>query len=276
MIKFKNVMVRIPTESMIHGISSGDYPGVIDFELAKKQHIKYIEDLKQCGVNVTIVPADNKFPDSCFIEDDAVMLVGDKNSQSGVCAIISNPGSNSRNKETIEVEKYIRNFFNKDNLNIFKIKNPGALDGGDVMMVGDTYYIGESSRTNVEGIKQFEDFASKFGKKTVLTQMDKGLHLKSGVNYLEISPKTGKPLLLLNSDFKNHPLFDIDKYSIIYISDDEKYSANCIWVNNTIIVPEGYPKTLKEIQDHGYKTIICDTSEFRKLDGGLSCLSLRF
>lgn len=269
MLNFKNVIVKIPCQAMTEGITSSPELGKPNYELALKQHDEYIQNLKKCNVEVTIMEKEEVFPDSCFVEDAAVIIPGH-------CAIITNPGALSRNQEIVAMEKAVRKFFNNDGVNLFKITAPGTLDGGDVMMVGDTFYIGESERTNKSGIEQFSSFASKFGKTTILTEMDKGLHLKSGVNYLEISPKTKKPLLLLNSDFLGHKLFDNDDFDRIYIPDDEKYAANCIWMNQKVIVPKNFPKTLKAIQEHGYETIESDTSEFRKLDGGLSCLSLRF
>lgn len=254
---------------MVDGITSSPELGSPNYELACQQHKNYIECLKSCGVQVTRMDKDEEFPDACFVEDAAVIIPN-------CCAIITNPGAKSRNGEIAKMYVTVSKLFSKPNVNLFRIMSPGTLDGGDVMMVGNIFYIGLSARTNQAGIDQFRKIANMFNKKTVAVEMDKGLHLKSGVNFLEISPNTNKPLLLLNSDFKNHPLFDNDKFDRIYISDDEKYSANCIWMNGKVIVPEGFPKTLAAIQDHGYETIVCDTSEYRKLDGGLSCLSLRF
>ena len=94
------------------------------------------------------------------------------------------------------------------------------------------------------------------------------LHLKTGVNYLEDGN------MLVSGEFVTKP--DFEQYHRIEIPEDEAYAANCIWVNGTVIVPEGYPTVLKAVQDAGYETITVDTSEYRKLDGGLSCLSLRF
>ncbi|MGL4647276.1 MAG: dimethylarginine dimethylaminohydrolase family protein [Mycoplasmoidaceae bacterium] len=270
MLNFKNVITKTPGKSITKGIASGDYPGTPDYELALKQHDAYKKILRNCGVEVKNLEADEAFPDSCFVEDTAVFIPG-----AGV--ILANPGAAARNKEIVVMEKVIKeHFYNKEDENFFKIKAPGTLDAGDVMMVGDTYYIGESNRTNKAGIEQFKEYAAKLGKKTILAHMDKGLHLKSGVNYLEISPKTNKPVLLINSDFVGHELFDNDHFDRIYIPDDEKYAANCVWMNNVVIVPQGFNNTLASIKAHGYQTVECDTSEYRKLDGGLSCLSLRF
>ena len=98
--------------------------------------------------------------------------------------------------------------------------------------------------------------------------LEKVLHLKTGVNYLEDNN------MLVCGEFIDKP--DFAKYNKIIIPEDEAYAANCIWMNGSVIVPEGYPTVAKLIEDAGYKVILCDTSEFRKLDGGLSCMSLRF
>ena len=99
-------------------------------------------------------------------------------------------------------------------------------------------------------------------------RLERVLHLKTGVNYLENNT------LLVAGEFVNKPAFaEFDK---IVVPEDEAYAANCIWVNGTVVVPAGYPTVLARIQEAGYRTITVDVSEFRKLDGGLSCLSLRF
>ena len=99
-------------------------------------------------------------------------------------------------------------------------------------------------------------------------KLEKVLHLKTGVNYLEDNN------MLVSGEFIDKP--DFARYNKVVIPEEEAYAANCIWVNDTVIVPEGYPTVLKAVQDLGYKTLVVDTSEFRKIDGGLSCLSLRF
>ena len=256
--KFNSIIVKTPCAAMVNGISSaGLHP---DYELAKKQHKDYIEKLKTCGVDITVLPLNEKYPDSCFVEDAAVIIPGE-------LAILTNPGAKTRNGEKVEMLPALKKYF--DEGHIAKIEAPGTVDGGDVMMVGDTYYIGMSERTNRDGIRQFHNILAKIGKKLIPVPMTEMLHLKSGVNYLEHNN------LLITGEFVNYPTFD--SFNKIVVPADEAYAANCIWVNETVIVPEGYPKTLKAIQDLGiYRVITCDTSEFRKLDGGLSCLSLRF
>ena len=135
---FKNVIVRKPAKSMIDGITSAPELGKPDYELAVKQHDAYIEALKQCGVEVTELEALEEYPDSCFVEDAAVLT--------RKCAIITNPGAASRNGEKEHIIEAVRKFYDDDK--IAYIKAPGTLEGGDVMMVGDHFYVGRSARTN--------------------------------------------------------------------------------------------------------------------------------
>ena len=258
MKKFNHVIVRRPCKAMVEGITSGMYPGKPDYELALKQHDDYIEALKQCDVDVTILPADERYPDSCFVEDPALLT--------RECAIITNPGAESRNGEKLEIIDAIKKFYPEEKIEY--IQDPGTLEGGDVMMVGDHFFVGRSARTNEEGIRQLTEILAKYGMTCSEVPLYEVLHLKTGVNYLEDNN------MLVSGEFVDKP--DFEKYNRVVIPEEEAYAANCIWVNDTVIVPEGYPAVLKAVQDLGYKTILVDTSEYRKLDGGLSCLSLRF
>ena len=258
MTKFTNVIVRRPAKSMVEGITSAPELGKPDYELAIKQHDNYIAALKQCGVEVTVLPALEQYPDSCFVEDPAVIT------RKG--AIITNPGAASRNGEKDEIEPAVRQFF--DDEHVKHIESPGTLDGGDVMMVGDHFYVGRSSRTNPEGIRQFLAILESWGLEGSEVTLDHTLHLKTGVNYLENNN------LLVAGEFIDKCEFG--SFNKFIVPEEEAYGANCIWVNDTVIVPKGYPTVLQAVKDFGYKTIVCDTSEYRKLGGGLSCMSLRF
>ena len=255
---FKNVIVKRPCKAMIEGITSAPELGKPDYELALKQHDAYIEALKSCGVEVKVLPADEAYPDSCFVEDPAVLT--------RKCAIITNPGAESRNGEVQAMIPVIKEYYPEGLIEY--IKSPGTLEGGDVMMVGDHFYVGRSHRTNEEGIRQFIAILNKYGMTGSEVPLEKVLHLKTGVNYIENNN------MLVSGEFIDKP--DFEKYNKIVVPEEESYGANCIWVNDTVIVAEGYPTVLAEVEKAGYKTIIVDTSEYRKLDGGLSCLSLRF
>ena len=255
---FQNVIVRKPSRSMVNGITSAPQLGKPDYDLAVKQHDSYIEALKQCGVQVTELEPLEEYPDSCFVEDVAVVT------KAG--AIITNPGAESRNGETKYIIEAIKKFYSEDK--IAYITNPGTLDGGDVMMVGDHFYVGKSARTNEEGIRQFLAILEGFGLTGSEVPLEKVLHLKTGVNYIENNT------MLISGEFVEKPEFL--SYKKIVIPEEEAYAANCIWVNNKVIVPSGYPKVTEAIRAAGYEVILTDTSEYRKIDGGLSCLSLRF
>ena len=255
---FKNVIVRKPAKSMIDGITSAPELGKPDYELAVRQHDAYIEALKQCGIQVTELEALEEYPDACFVEDVAVLT--------RKCAIITNPGAPSRNGEKAHIAEVIRKFYSEDQ--IAYIENPGTLEGGDVMMVGDHFYVGRSARTNAEGIRQFVEILERFGLSGSEVSLEKVLHLKTGVNYLENNTFLVSGEFIEKDEFKNS--------NLIIIPDEEAYAANCIWVNDKVIVPAGFPKVEKAVRDAGYEVIVTVTSEYRKLDGGLSCLSLRF
>jgi dimethylargininase len=252
---FKNAIVRKPCVEMINGITTST-EGKPDFELARKQHLVYIEALQACGLNVHVLEADPRFPDSTFIEDVAVCTPH--------CGIVTNPGAFSRRGERDVMFGVLAGFYN----NVHEITSPGTLDAGDVMMAGSDFYIGLSERTNENGASQLIRILKNYNLNGITVKMDKMLHLKTGLSYIENNN------LLISSQFIYDKTFD--HFNKILIDDDEAYSANSLWINGTVFVPKGYPHTLKKIIQAGYKTIEIDTSEFRKLDGGLSCLSLRF
>lgn len=258
MVKFNNVIVRKPCKAICDGITSAPELGQPVYENAIKQHDNYIEALKKCGVAVTELPADERYPDSVFVEDPALIT--------RACAVITNPGAESRNGEKLEIIDAVKKFFPEDKIHY--IEAPGTLEGGDVMMVEDTFYVGQSARTNKEGIRQLGEILGQYGMEVVEVEMKEMLHLKTGVNYLEHNN------MLVAGEFTTNPLFE--KYNRYEVPVEEAYGANCIWMNETVIVPEGYPHVLEAVKKMGYETLIVDTSEFRKIDGGLSCMSLRF
>jgi dimethylargininase len=136
------------------------------------------------------------------------------------------------------------------------------------MMVGDHFYIGLSERTNQTGAAQLIDILKKYDMQGSVVDLTEVLHLKTGVSYLESDN------LLACGEFLSKPEFQ--QYNLLQVDPEETYAANSVWVNETVLVPEGFPKTSSLIASAGYKVREVDVSEFQKLDGGLSCLSLRF
>jgi|TARA_Y100000031_G_C8237657_1_gene394146 dimethylargininase len=252
---FTKAIVRTPGESLVHGLSSANL-GIPNYSLALTQHANYIEVLKKCGLNVLVLEPEEEYPDSTFVEDVA-LLTSD-------FAIITNPGAPSRRGEITEIKAVLKKYYK----NIEQIESPGTVEAGDIMMVGSHFFIGLSERTNAIGAEQLIECLEKYGKTGSVVKLEKVLHLKTGLAYLEHNNLIACGEFLSNEEFRKFNILEIDK--------DESYAANCIWVNNKVLIPKGYPKAKKTIEKAGYEIIEIDVSEFKKLDGGLSCLSLRF
>ena len=252
---FTQAIVKIPCRAMVNGLSSANL-GAPDYQKALLQHADYIEALKECGLKVKVLPADENFPDSTFVEDVALMTPH--------CAILTNPGAPSRTLETRSMLNTLRNFYSKVEI----IDSPGNIEAGDIMMVGDHYYIGLSDRTNQAGAGQMIAILESYGMQGSVVELSEVLHLKTGLAYLENNN------LLACGEFLNKPEFQ--GFQLLEVDPDEAYAANSVWINGTVLTPSGFPKTRALIASAGYKIRQVDVSEFQKLDGGLSCLSLRF
>lgn len=257
---FTYVIVRPPSQTISEGISSVPLDALDKpvYSLALQQHAAYVKALQGCGVQVHGLEPEHAFPDACFVEDTAVVAEE--------LAVITRPGALTRQGEEHSVELALRSFYAPDQ--IVHIAAPGTLEGGDVMRVGNTFYAGLSGRTNKEGIRQFFGHLERHGYAGCAVELKEVLHLKTGLAYLEDN------LLLAAGEFIHHPAFG--SFDKIIIDPADAYSANCIWVNGTVLVPASYPKTQAAIEAAGRPTVEVDTSEYRKIDGGLSCLSLRF
>jgi dimethylargininase len=240
---------------MVNGITSASL-GKPDYETALEQHRLYVEALKECGLEVMVLDSDNQYPDSTFVEDVALCT--------SKFAVVTNPGAPSRNGEKHGMSITLKEFFK----NIEVINPSGNLDAGDVMMAGDIFYIGISERTNINGAEQLINLLKKYNMSGIKVPLNTMLHLKTGLSYLENNN------LLISGEFVINPVFD--NYSKIIVEDYEAYAANSLWINGKVLVPKGFPETKAKIEKAGYTTIELNVSEFQKLDGGLSCLSLRF
>ncbi|MBR4020890.1 MAG: N(G),N(G)-dimethylarginine dimethylaminohydrolase [Firmicutes bacterium] len=256
---FTKAITRKPCKALIDGISTSMFgEGTPDYESAVKQHDKYIETLRGLGLEVLDLPGDERYPDSCFVEDPAVVMAE--------CAIITNPATDSRNGEKHEIVDAIKKFY--DDEQIFHIEAPGTMEGGDVMLVGRHFFVGQSERTNAEGARQFNEIVSRFGYTSSTVPVTEGLHLKDFVIYLENNNMLVSPVMNEMEAFRDFNRYVVDA--------DELYAINSMNINGTVLVPAGHPKTQKMIEDLGYPVILMDTGEFRLIDGSLTCLSLRF
>ncbi|HJT65168.1 MAG TPA: hypothetical protein VJ749_01870 [Pyrinomonadaceae bacterium] len=255
---FTRAIVRTPCANFADGLTSVDL-GKPDYDLALEQHEAYCRALEECGLILTCLAADERYPDSTFVEDTAVLT------ERG--AIITRPGAASRLGEIENIKSVLLDHYPR----VFEICEPGTLDGGDVCEAGGNFFIGVSHRTNEHGAAQLGAFLSEFGYDSTLIDirgLSNILHLKSGLAYLG-----GNRLLVIDGLKKLRQLSD---YEPVDVDSAEAYAANCLAVNERVLVAAGFPRLEQQLQCLGYETVALDMSEFQKMDGGLSCLSLRF
>jgi dimethylargininase len=250
---FTKAIVRKPALSLGAGLTEAGL-GSPDPELTAGQHRAYCDALRSCGVEVILLDAVEEYPDSTFVEDPAVIMGG--------TAVITRPGHPSRLGETGLIEPVLSRY-----LEIEKISPPGRLDGGDVLEMDDRILIGISDRTDIEGAEQLRFFANGAGFECATVPVPLGLHLKSGVSYL------GEGIILADSSIAG--ISEFSGMEVITVAEGEEYCANSIAANGRILFPSGFPRTRAMLACAGLEVIELDMSEFRKMDGGLSCLSLR-
>jgi dimethylargininase len=258
---YQHAIVRIPAENFAEGLTTADL-GAPVYATALAQHQKYCQALQACGLELTVLAPDPKHPDSTFVEDAAIVTER--------CAVLTNPGAASRTGEVAGVRAALAPFYDRFDA----IEPPGTLDGGDVFAADGRFFIGLSERTNAAGARQLADFLARAGYTSAcipVTGIPGLLHLKSGMAYLGASPGAGH--LVLVDAFLGMEAFR--GYRIVRVSPEEAYAANCLQVNEQVLVPEGFPRLRRSLEDLGYRTLPLEMSEFQKMDGGLSCLSLR-
>ena len=261
---FTKAITRLPGANYQDGLTTVNL-GQPDFQKTLAEHANYLKALKQCGLTLTELPCDLRFPDGTFVEDTAILLP--ESSQIGHGAILTRPGAASRADEVIDMELTLKQFFPE----LAHINAPGTLDGGDICEAGSHFFIGISLRTNEAGARQLASWLSVRGFTSSLVDVRQTpgiLHLKSGISYI------GENRLVVINALAAHPAFK--GYELVRVAPGEEYSANCIRVNDYILIAAGFPKLEATLRGLGDKLIVLDMSEFQKMDGGLSCLSLRF
>jgi dimethylargininase len=255
---FTKAIVRAPSATFASGLTSVDL-GAPNLELALQQHEAYCRALEDCGLSLTRLEPDDRYPDSTFVEDVAVLT------ERG--AVIARPGAATRLGEIEAIEPVLREHFT----GVGAISEPGTLDGGDVCKGDGHFWIGISRRTNAAGARQLATLLADTGYPSALIDiryLSNILHLKSGLAYL------GGNRVLVIDELKD--LMQLSRYERIIVDNTEGYAANCLAVNDRILIAAGFPALERRLLELGYKTTALNMSEFQKMDGGLSCLSLRF
>ena len=228
----------------------------IDFHRAVRQHRNYQELLKNLGLSVMEIAADDDCADCCFIEDTAIML--------DELAIICRPGSTARRLEVNGVLPSIRRYRHE----ILTIKAPATLEGGDVLRVNRTLFVGLTQRTNPEGIDLLQRYVAPHGYTVKLVEVPGALHLKSVCSAVDEHTILTDPTRVELAAFAG--------FDIIEVPSDEWMAANILLVNRTICMHSGFVETHALLQRRGYDVRTVDVSEFLKAEAGLTCKSLIF
>lgn len=228
--------------------------GQPDYETALRQHEEYVKALESLGVEVLVLPPTPEFPDAHFVEDTAVVTPG--------VAVISRPGAESRRGEAERIEPVLARY-----RPTVRIEAPGTLDGGDVLAAGEDYFIGISRRTNDDGARQLGEILARYGVKWHAVAVEEGLHLKSGASYL------GGNTLLVDASLAGAPQFE--RFDKITSAAGERGGAGSLLINDSLLIPSGFPETKARLEARGFRPVELNISEMQKMDGGLTCLSIR-
>jgi len=257
-VRFGRAIVRPPARSFAGGITTAGL-GVPDLARALEQHAGYCSALGDAGLEVVSLPAEPEHPDSTFVEDTAIVT--------GRGVVLCRPGAASRTGEVKSMAGALRRM----GIEFTAIEPPGTVDGGDVCEAGERFLIGISGRTNEEGARQLGAILAGwgYGSATIDIREVAGLlHLKTGISELG-----GGRLAVLES-LSSLPA--LAGFEVVPVDGDEAYAANCVWLGDRVLVAAGFPRFAARLHASGETVVELGMSEFRKMDGGLSCLSLRF
>jgi dimethylargininase len=253
MDKITFAIARTPADTMGRGITEARL-GPPDYELALEQHARYVRALESLGVEVLTLPPAPEYPDAHFVEDTAVIVPGG--------AVITRPGAESRRGEERSIEPALA-----PRMPVQRIEAPGTLDGGDVLAAGGVFFVGISRRTNENGARQLGSALERAGVEWRPVPVEAGLHLKSSASYL------GGNTLLVNDSTAEAAEFE--GFDRIIVTETEQGAASILAINDRLLIPSGYPQTRAELEGRGFETMELDISEMQKMDGGLTCLSIR-
>ena len=250
-LKPSHAAVRPPAISYMRAISSSQAP--IDVPLALRQHAEYCKALAAAGLAVETLPPDERYPDSCFMQDPALVIAGQ--------GIVGRLAADSRSGEEESVAAWLA-----ARVPLTYIIPPGTLEGGDVMVLPHRVLVGASGRSNGEGIQQLAAILQPLGLPATPVPVAGYLHLLTAATYL------GGNLLLAVEDYATHPVFA--GFDVIEVPPAEAYAANALVVDMHVVLPAGYPRTTQALQERGFSVMPVPMTEFAKADGGITCLSL--
>lgn len=255
--QFSHAICRSPSASVTQGLRAVDI-GAPDFGLMQQHHADYVAALRATGAQVTALPALPDFPDAVFVEDTALCLPQG--------AVVMRPGAPTRLGEAAEMAPHLRALYGQ----VAEISGVNSyIEGGDILVTGREILVGRSARTNAAGIAELAAIVTAWGHSLREVFTPPGvLHFKTDCSLLDENTVLSTRRLADSGCF--------DGYRIIEVAEGEEASANSIRFNDAVIAPAGFPKTRARIEAAGFKVVEIGNSECAKLDGGMSCLSLRF
>jgi dimethylargininase len=246
-------LIRRPGPRLTEGIVTHIDRVPVDHHLACSQWARYVEVMEGAAWATVEVPPADDCPDAVFIEDTVVMFRN--------VAVITRPGADARKPEIIDVEKIVDDL----GCSINRIHAPGTLDGGDVLKVGSTVYVGRGGRTNGEGIRQLRAILEPLGATVVAVPLSKVLHLKSAVTALPDGSIVGYA-----------PLVDDPTFFPRFVPVPEESGAHVVLLGGAkLLMAADCPRSAELFADLGYEPVVVDISEFEKLEGCVTCLSVR-
>lgn len=225
----------------------------INVDAARAQHREYTRLLASLGCKVIELPEEPDLPDSVFVEDTAIILPE--------VALITRPGADSRKPETESIARALSPF-----RALTYITEPATVDGGDVLVVGKQIYVGLSTRSNAEAVRQLREILGKYGYTVTGVELRDCLHLKSAVTRVDDST------LLINKDWVDRTHFR--HFDLIEIDPSEPYAANCLPIHDTLIFPAAFPKTRARLEEKGFIVTAVNVEELAKAEGAVTCCSL--
>lgn len=248
----KRALVREPGCLYPRCISSHPLRHTINIKRARRQHAEYCSILSELGLDVIKLPRDDEHPDSCFVEDNAVVCGGK--------ALICRMAKESRRGEEVAVEEFLSQY-----MPIKKVEPPATLEGGDVIHLHNRLISGLTERTNTLGVAQMEAW---LGVRIETIRDPTIAHLKSYITYL------GKGTMIMTKKYSNHPI--LDHFEKLIVPEKEWYAANTLTIGDVVLMPQGYPRSVRMVKEAGFEVISLNVSEFTKCEGALTCLSILF
>jgi dimethylargininase len=225
----------------------------IDVALAREQHSAYEQVLRGLGCRIESLPEEPDLPDSVFVEDIAIVL--------DEVAVITRPGASSRRAETASIAAALGKY-----RDLVRIESPGTLDGGDVLRVERSLYVGTSSRSNAGGIEQLGALLRPFGYHVLPVAVQGCLHLKSAITQVTADE------LLINSRHVDRKQFPGMRF--IEVDESEPFGANALMLGGDVIYSRSYPRTAEILQRHAIRVHTVAMSETEKAEGAVTCCSL--